>query len=93
MLTIDDRHLDSILHGLIQDVEDGYVKRLAFVVPAPMAWPLPIYELAMMTSQRAYDMNVEVAITILTPEDAPLAAFGQGAGEAPPGCSPRRGSR
>ncbi|MGA2925993.1 MAG: FAD-dependent oxidoreductase [Solirubrobacteraceae bacterium] len=81
-LTIDDSRLDDLLHGLIQDIEGGYVKRLAFVVPAPMAWPLPIYELAMMTARRAYDMNVELAITVLTPEDAPLAIFGQGASDA-----------
>ena len=59
-LTIDDRRLDEQLHGLIQDVEGGYVKRLAFVAPPRMAWPLPIYELALMTARRAYDMNVEV---------------------------------
>jgi len=81
-VTIDDRRLDELLHGLILDIEGGYVQRLAFVAPAPIAWPLPIYELAMMTAQRAFDMNVEVAITILTPEDSPLAVFGQGASEA-----------
>ena len=81
-LTVNDAGLDELLHGLIQDVEDGYVKRLAFVVPPRMAWPLPIYELALMTSRRAYDMNVEVWITVVTPEDAPLAVFGQGASRA-----------
>ena len=81
-VTLDDARLDELLHGLIQDIEGGYVKRLAFVVPPRMAWPLPIYELALMTSRRAYDMNVEVAITIVTPEDAPLAVFGQGASQA-----------
>jgi sulfide:quinone oxidoreductase len=81
-VTVDDRRLDELLHGLVQDVEEGYVKRLAFVVPAPMAWPLPIYELALMTAKRAYDMQVTVQITVLTPEDAPLAVFGQGAADA-----------
>lgn len=80
--TIDDRRLDEQLHGLIQDVEGGYVKRLAFVVPPRMAWPLPVYELALMTAARAYDSNIELAITILTPEDAPLAVFGGGASHA-----------
>ena len=79
--TIDDRRLDEQLHGLVQDLEDGYVRRLAFVIPPRMAWPLPIYELALMSASRAYDMNVEVSITVLTPEDAPLAAFGSGVGE------------
>jgi sulfide:quinone oxidoreductase len=78
-LTIDDRRLDDLLHGLVQDVESNYVRRLAFVVPARMAWPLPIYELALMTARRAYDMNTELAVTVVTPEDAPLAIFGLGA--------------
>ena len=81
-VTLDDRRLDEVLHGLVQDVEEGYVKRLAFVVPAPQAWPLPIYELAMMMAKRAYEMDVTVEITIITPEDAPLAVFGQGAADA-----------
>jgi sulfide:quinone oxidoreductase len=81
-VTIDDKRLDEQLHGLIQDVEEGYVKRLAFVLPAPLAWPLPAYELALMTARRAYDMNVELSITILTPEAAPLAVFGDGASHA-----------
>lgn len=81
-LTINDWQLDEQLHGLIQDVEGGYVRSLAFVSPSPMAWPLPIYELALMTAGRAYDMGIELAITIVTPEDAPLAVFGQTVSEA-----------
>jgi len=81
-VTVDDTRLDEQLHGLIQDVEEGYVKRLAFVLPAPLAWPLPAYELALMTARRAYDMNIQLSITILTPEAAPLAVFGDGASHA-----------
>ncbi len=75
-LTVDDRRMDETMHGLIQDVEGGYVRSLAFVSPGRMAWQLPLYELALMTAGRAYDMGVEVAITIITPEDSPLAMFG-----------------
>jgi len=81
-LTIDDRRLDEQLHGLVQDVEGGYVRRIVFVAPSLMAWPLPLYELALMTARRAFDMNVEVSITIATPEDSPLAVFGTEASEA-----------
>ena len=81
-LTLDDRRLDELLHGLIQDVEGGYAKRLAFVIPARMAWPLPVYELALMTAARAYDAGEDVDITVLTPEDAPLAIFGEQASRA-----------
>lgn len=81
-LTIDDRRLDEILHGLVQDVEEGFVHRVAFIVPPRMPWPLPIYELALMTAARAYDMNVQIEVTIVTPEEAPLAIFGSGASDA-----------
>jgi sulfide:quinone oxidoreductase len=76
-LTVDDHHLDALMHGLIQDIEDGYVHSVAFVVPPRLPWPLPIYELATMTAGRAYDMDVDLAVTIITPEERPLALFGQ----------------
>src|SRR4029077_19411861 len=82
VLTIDDTRLDELLHGLIQDVEGGYVRSLAFIIPARIGWPLPIYELALMTAARAQDMNIELPITIATPEDAALAIFGQVASDA-----------
>lgn len=81
-ITIDDRKLDQTMHGLVQDVEEGYVKSIAFISPGRMAWPFPLYELALMTAGRAYDMDVEVDITIVTPEDSPLAIFGQTASSA-----------
>ena len=81
-VTLDDSQLDEQLHGLIQDVEDGYVHKLAFISPTPMPWPLPLYELALMTARRAYDMNVDMSVTLATPEDAPLAVFGAKASEA-----------
>jgi sulfide:quinone oxidoreductase len=81
-LTIDDRRLDEVLHGLIQDIEGGYVHSLAFVAPGRMPWQLPIYELALMTAGRAYDADIELAVTIVTPEDAPLAIFGANASSA-----------
>ncbi len=82
VVTIDDRRLDELLHGLVQDVEDGLVKRLAFVIPPRMAWPLPIYELALLSSGRAYEMGAELAVTIVTPEASPLEVFGEDASRA-----------
>jgi sulfide:quinone oxidoreductase len=81
-LTIDDRRLEETFGGLIQDIEGGYVHSLAFVSPGRMPWQLPIYELALMTAARAYDMSVELAVTIVTPEDSPLAIFGSAASGA-----------
>lgn len=81
-LTLDDKRLDDQLHGLIQDVEEGYTHKLAFIAPRRMPWPLPLYELALMTARRAWDMNAEVSIALVTPEAAPLAIFGRAASEA-----------
>jgi sulfide:quinone oxidoreductase len=81
-LTIDDRRLDEALHGLIQDIEGDFIHSLAFVAPGSIAWPLPLYELALMSAGRAYDMGIELATTIITPEDSPLAIFGPTASSA-----------
>jgi sulfide:quinone oxidoreductase len=79
--TIEDGLLIARLRGLVQDVEEGYVRRVAFVAAGPPAWPLPLYELALMTSRAAYDMCAQVSVTIVTPERTPLAVFGDaGAG-------------
>lgn len=73
---LDDGHIDDLLHGIVQDIEEGYVRRLAVVVPAPMPWPLPAYEAALMASERAWDMQVELDVVLATPERAPLDVFG-----------------
>jgi sulfide:quinone oxidoreductase len=73
---------DQTFHGLVQDLELGYVKSIAFVQPEGPSWPLPLYELALMTAEHAHSMNIDPEITVLTPEETPLAAFGGGAGEA-----------
>jgi sulfide:quinone oxidoreductase len=70
------------VHGLIQDLEGGYSRRIVFVVPAGVVWALPIYELALMAAQRAYEMSLsEVELTIVTPEERPLSIFGQSASD------------
>jgi sulfide:quinone oxidoreductase len=80
-MTVSAAQLDETMHGLIQDVEGQFVAGIAFVVPGRMGWPLPIYELALMTANRAFDMNVELQVTVVTPEEAPLAIFGRGASD------------
>jgi sulfide:quinone oxidoreductase len=64
------------LHGLVQDVETGYTRRVAFVVPPGVTWALPLYELALMTARRAREMGGAPELTLITPEEAPLAVLG-----------------
>src|SRR3954466_14149682 len=42
------------LGGLLRDIEQGYARRVAFVIPGGAAWPLPAYELALMTAREAW---------------------------------------
>ncbi len=64
------------MHGLVQDLEAGYVRRIAFVVPTRATWPVPLYELALMAAERAYDMGMDPELAIVTAEEAPLGIFG-----------------
>jgi sulfide:quinone oxidoreductase len=66
----------EVMHGLVQDVEGGYSRRVAFVVPPGVGWPLPLYELALMLAERAFEMGIDVELHFVTPESAPLRAFG-----------------
>lgn len=79
----DDAHADEAYHGLIQDVEGGYTRSVALLIPDGPAWLLPAYELALMTAERAGSMGEEgIAVSIVTPEPAPLAALGEEASDA-----------
>jgi sulfide:quinone oxidoreductase len=67
----------EVFGGVLRDLEEGYTKRLAFIVPPGATWPLPAYELALMTAWQAWTMNQDdVQVTVYTPEDAPLGLFG-----------------
>jgi sulfide:quinone oxidoreductase len=64
------------LHGIVQDVEGGFIRSLAFVVPAGATWSLPLYELALMLAGRAFEMGMAIELHFVTPEAAPLELFG-----------------
>jgi sulfide:quinone oxidoreductase len=69
--------------GLLRDLEEGYSKRLAVVVPPGAVWPLPAYELALMTAGEAVAMGQDdIEVTVITPEHEPLSLFGEEASAA-----------
>ena len=49
---------------------------LVFAAPGGVTWPLPLYELALQTASFAAEHELDVDLTLVTPEDAPLALFG-----------------
>ena len=73
----------SILSGLLSDLEQGFSRSAAFVVPPGVSWPLPLYELALMTAREVRSMGMDgVELQIVTPEHEPLALFGSHASGA-----------
>ncbi|HEX7291315.1 MAG TPA: FAD-dependent oxidoreductase, partial [Conexibacter sp.] len=70
------------LRRTVRELEQGAVRRMAFVVPPGRVWPLPAYELALMTAAHVRAAGLDgVQLALVTPEDVPLALF-RGAGSA-----------
>ena len=60
------------LSGLLGDLECGWSKSVAFVVPPLVSWTLPAYELALLTARDLDAMGIDDSrLTIVTPEDTP----------------------
>jgi sulfide:quinone oxidoreductase len=56
---------------------------VAFVVPPGVAWSLPLYELALLSRRRADELGLaDLTLLLVTPESAPLPAFGSAASDA-----------
>ena len=67
---------------LVAALEQGAVRRVVFAVPHPVRWPLPIYELALLTAAHLAAREVRgVKIAVVTHEPGPLDVFGPGASE------------
>ena len=68
---------------LLHQLHEGRVTSLAFVKPAGASWPLPLYDLALMTAAEcaAHDLS-DVGLSLITPEDEPLGIFGRPASAA-----------
>lgn len=63
--------------ALLRSIENGGHRDVAFVVPAGLTWPLPLYELALLTRAFVEERGIAgVRLAIVTPERAPLQAFG-----------------
>ena len=71
------------LRELLSDLDAGRVSRVAFANPLAGSWSLPLYELALLTAAHVADHGlIEVQMTLLTPEEAPLGVFGDAAARA-----------
>jgi sulfide:quinone oxidoreductase len=65
------------LKELVDDAVAGRVQSLTFALPTLAAWPLPLYELALMTKVRLEDAGATIVrVDLVTPESQPLGIFG-----------------
>jgi sulfide:quinone oxidoreductase len=73
----------AALTEIVDDAVAGRVQSLTFALPTRAAWPLPLYELALMTKIRLEDAGATaVRVDLVTPEAEPLAVFGREASES-----------
>jgi sulfide:quinone oxidoreductase len=72
----------SPFSNLLEAIEAGRASRVVFAVPGGVAWSLPVYELALMTAARCRLRELHVELSLVTPEDTPLALFGRQASAA-----------
>jgi sulfide:quinone oxidoreductase len=64
------------IRRLMSELGSGALRRIIFAVPSGCSWPLPLYELALLTATRRGELEVSGEVTLVTPEVAPLDVFG-----------------
>jgi sulfide:quinone oxidoreductase len=66
---------------LLRQLEEGRVRRVAFVKPAGASWLLPLYELVLTAAAVCEASGVAAELSLFTPEANPLEVFGDAASE------------
>jgi sulfide:quinone oxidoreductase len=70
------------MERLLGEIVRGEAQRVVFAVPTGIAWPLPLYELALLTATELEARGVSASLAIATSEPSPLALFGATASRA-----------
>ena len=74
---------DTALSRILEDAVHGEIKSIVFALPPGASWPMPLYELALLTRAYLVDRGTTgVEVTLVTPEASPLEIFGPSVGEA-----------
>jgi sulfide:quinone oxidoreductase len=68
--------------ALLDEVDRDGVRSIAFAVPTSGVWPLPLYELALLTAAHLAGHEEVVELALVTPQPIPLAIFGARASDA-----------
>lgn len=78
---------------LLEELRSGAIQRVVFTVPGGVTWPLPLYEVALLTAADLAAREAHAELTLLTPEETPLAVFGAEASSAVGAVLEERGIR
>jgi sulfide:quinone oxidoreductase len=70
------------LRAIVAAVLADPATSIAFALSSPSSWPLPLYELALLTAHELREHGSTAAVRIVTPEEHPLGLFGPAAPEA-----------
>jgi sulfide:quinone oxidoreductase len=62
--------------ALLDELESRGAARLLYAIPSGPVWPLPIYELALLSAREFEQRDVDVRVGVVTSEPSPLALFG-----------------
>lgn len=78
-LTFRGRRDVAALRGILDDLVAGVARSVALTLPSERMWPLPLYELALMTAAHLRDRDSGATVWVVTPEEEPLELFGPAA--------------
>ena len=82
-ITIKGPGYTSRFRTVLRELGGRAVKRVTFAVPPGASWPLPLYELALMTAAEVAKRGLRgVRLSLVTPEHEPLELFGAAASQA-----------
>lgn len=75
-LTFRDQRDVPRVAAVFDELRAGEVRRLVLAAPAGVTWTLPLYELALYAARECDAHDPRCEVTVVTPERAPLAVFG-----------------
>ena len=72
-----DGHNSETIRLLLHQLVERRISKVAYVKPPGTSWPLPLYDLALKTAAHCAAHGRDgVELTLVTPEEEPLAIFG-----------------
>jgi len=76
-LTFRDQQQVPHVRRLVSELPSETINRIVFAVPGGCSWPLPLYELALLTAARLGELDAAGEVMLVSPEATPLCVFGE----------------